>query len=422
MWIVFFGILLNASLWSFPKISGFSDTSFYIYGTENEDLSGTETYYRGHESIVLDIDFSQKLSFHTNNRVTYRSNTYEDEEQVDLNLFYGYIDYQASDKLGLQCGRIMDVSNLSYTYYDGGNIEYRMNVSKNRFTLDVYGGLIVNDDYLEDENYPYGFNSFDYRNFLIEQRTGDYLGGTKVNLFSRGIGIFTLNYQMLYNEGALAEQYASFDFDTLFSRRVKFYGYGTYDLIEPSPANMLAAAQVNPLDSLSLIMEYEYIRPVYIKDSYFWSYFEPYGSQEVSALIIYSITPAMILDLKYGRIFYEADGKQGDEVSGSFEHRELFGFGVKLTGEYITGPEGERALAQIVLKRKISLLNILAGGGTIFYYEDELASSYSQAYFALLGADMNILTRLLLSATGEYYNNPKYAYDVRGLISAKYLF
>jgi hypothetical protein len=227
---------------------------------------------------------------------------------------------------------------------------------------------------------------------------------------------------MLYNEGALAEQYASFDFDTLFSKRVKFYGYGTYDLIEPSPANVLAAAQVNPLDSLSLIVEYEYLRPVYIKDSFFWSYFEPYGSQEVSALIIYSITPAMILDLKYGRIFYEADGEQGDEVSGSFEHRGLFGFGVKLTGEYYTGPEGDRTIAQTVIKRRISLLTILAGGGMVLYYEDERANSYSQAYFALLGADMNILTRLLLSATGEYYNNPKYAYDVRGLISVKYLF
>jgi hypothetical protein len=419
--LIMFGILISSAVWSYPKVSGLFDTTVYSYSTENEDLSGTESSYRIHEGIILDIDFSEKFGFHTNNRITYRTNELEDSEQLDLNLYYGYLDYQMGTT-ALQIGRIMDVNNLVFTCYDGARVQHGFTFSKHRFTVDLYGGLMVNDDYLEDEKYPYGFNSFDYRNLLIEQRQGDYIGGAKANVLARGIGIFSIDYQMIYNDSALAEQYVSCDFDTLFSKRIKFYGYGTFDLIEPSPSNTLVASRIQVIDSLSVILEHEYYRPVYIKDSYFWSYFKPYGSQEVSAMLIYTITQAIIVDMRYGKILYDGDDETGDEISGSFEHRGLYDFSIKATAEYITGPEGDRITAQMFLRRRIFKLDALAGGGVVYYNEDELAESFDRAYFAILGADMKALDNVILSATGEYYSNPNYTYDLRGLFSAKYLF
>jgi hypothetical protein len=413
-------LLLSFPIWSYPKVSGLLDTTVYTYSTENEELSGTESSYRIHEGVILDIDFSERFSFHTNNRITYRTNELEDSEQLDLNLYYGYLDCQMGTTT-MQVGRIMDVNNLIFTCYDGARVQHGFTLSKHRFTVDLYGGLMVNDDYLEDEKYPYGFNSFDYRNLFIEQRQGDYIGGAKANVLARGIGIFSIDYQMIYNDSALAEQYVSCDFDTLFSKRIKFYGYGTFDLIEPSPSNTMVASRIQVVESLSVILEHEYYRPVYIKDSYFWSYFKPYGSQEVSALLIYAITPAMIADVRYGKILYDGDDETGDEISGSFEHRGFFDFSMKVTTEYITGPEGDRLTAQIFLKRRIFKLDALAGGGVVYYSEDEL-DSFSTAYFAILGADMKALENVMLSATGEYYNNPNYTYDLRGLFSVKYIF
>jgi hypothetical protein len=418
--LIIFGFLISSAVWSYPKVSGLLDTTVYTYSTENEDLSGTESSYRMHEGIILDLDFSDKFSFHTNNRITYRTNDLEDSEQLDLNLYYGYLDYQM-DRTILQVGRIMDVNNLIFTCYDGTCVQHGFSFSKYRFTVDLYGGLMVNDDYLEDEKYPYGFNSFDYRNLFIEQRQGDYIGGAKANVIARGIGIFSVDYQMIYNDSALAEQYVSCDFDTLFSKRIKFYGYGTFDLIEPSPSNTLVASRIQIVDSLSVILEHEYYRPVYIKDSYFWSYFKPYGSQELSALLVYAITQAMIVDVRYGKILYDGDEETGDEISASFEHRGFYELSMKATTEYITGPEGDRITAQVFLKRRIFKLDALAGGGVVNYNEGE-PDSFTTAYFAMVGADMKALENVVLSATGEYYNNPEYTYDLRGLFSVKYLF
>ena len=53
---------------------------------------------------------------------------------------------------------------------------------------------------------------------------------------------------------------------------------------------------------------------------------------------------------------------------------------------------------------------------------NEIKDNFNKGYFATLGADMNILKNLIFSATGEYYNNPKYYYDLRGILSLEYLF
>ncbi len=430
-------VIINFAAFSSPKYSGSLDTTVYTYSSEKEDLSGTEPSTKVYEKILLNINFSDDIVFHTNNRIAYRTSKNEDPEQWDFNLFYGFLDYTITDDFNIKIGRIMDINSLVYSFYDGSNIEYKFNFSKHKFTVDIYGGLTVNDDYLEDENETYGFNSFDYRNLYIEQRYGDYIGGAKANYLANGIGILNIDYQVIYNDNSLAEQYLSLDFDTLFSKKIILYGYGTFDLVDKTAANSLAAGQINPIDFLSVLIEHEYYRPVYIKDSFFWSYFEPYGNQELSGTLIFYISKLMTFDIKYGKIFYDSSDDCGDEVTGNFEHRGLYQFGIRLNGDYITGPEGDKITGQVILKRRFFNIDAIGGGGAVVYDEDKVVLSASTddlskgilvhtrspiGYFATLGAEMEIFDDIILTADGEYYNNRKYSYDLRGIFSLKYIF
>ena len=45
----------------------------------------------------------------------------------------------------------MDINNLVYSYYDGINIRFASESGSMKFWTNVYGGLLVNDNYLDDE-------------------------------------------------------------------------------------------------------------------------------------------------------------------------------------------------------------------------------------------------------------------------------
>lgn len=436
-------------LFSLPNINGSLDTTVYIYSSENEDFTGTETKSKISETLFLNADLYKNLSFHTNNRFNYWTAENDNPDRYEINLYYGYVDYAPLENFNTQLGRIMDLNSLMYSIYDGANFEFLFNIFDTKLTLDIYGGLVVNDDYLENDD-PYGNNSFDYRNIfnfdkvsnyrdlLMKERKGDYICGTKADFLLKNIGIFAVEYQSTYNQYDLAEQYVSLDFDTLFSKKIVLYGYGVIDLIDKKPSNTLAAAQYNYSDFLSVILEHEYFRPVYIKDSYFWSYFEPYGYQQASGTFIFNISKLLKVDIKYGKIIYDAESKTGDEYSANITHRNIYGFTVNLNGDYYTGPEGDQILSEATLNKRISIFDLFAGGGIIYYSDKnlshtldtdyfsknyrEIKNSFNDGYYGSLEAEMNILKNLIFSATGEYYNNPKYYYDLRGILSLKYIF
>jgi len=403
------------------KFSGVSDTSAYMYPTENEDLTGTETNWRFQQGVLFDVEFTDTFGFHLNSRLIYRTNEYENPEQLAFNCYYGYFQYAFTEKLVMQMGRIMDAGNLALTYFDGANLEYGLSMFKQDFTFNLYGGMLVNDDYLDEDSIA-GFNSFDFKNFFIKQRAGDYTAGMKTNCHIKDIAFVGVDYQTLFNGGSLVEQYISLDFDTLFSKKIRFYGYGTFDLIEGLPSNTLAATQINAVDKLSVIIEHEYYRPVYPRDSYFWNYFIPYGNQEISCMMVYSLTEYVTADIRYGIILYEAEGTPGHEVSAGFEHGSLYNTRIKVNGEYIFGPEGDKITLMTVLNRRFFIIDAIAGGGIVFYQDGEGGDTYDAGIYGMGGAEASIIRDLLLSVTMEYYHNPKYNYDLRGIFSLKYFF
>ena len=56
-----------------------------------------------------------------------------------------------------------------------------------------------------------------------------------------------------------------------------------------------------------------------------------------------------------------------------------------------------------------------------FFNEDESSSTLSKGYVGRAGADLRLFKKLILSCDFEYFNNPKYLYDLRVFVNAKYL-
>lgn len=411
-----------------PGFDGMFDMSVYTYSTVTEDRTGTDTNYRPYGSLLLDITFNDKFSFHTNDRVIYRGyeiekDGNEDPEDLDLNAYYGYVNYALNNKINIQFGRIMDINNLVYSYYDGFNVRYTTDAGNKKFWTNVYGGLLVNDNYLDDEETIYGFNSFDIRNFYIDQRTGDYVTGAKINFLLKKIFVFSMDYQVTMNENSLAEQYLSLDFDTFFSKIIKLYGFGSFDTIEKKPSTSLAGIRISPLKLISISVEHEYYRPVFIKDSYWWLYFEPLGHQSLNGTLHFFFSPILTLETKYSRLTYESESEKGNEISAVFENRNIIGFSISLTGEYLKGPEGEKRTGIGTVKRRFfNFADISAGCGFVQYTEDPDSSSFLTGYVLRGALGIRFFNRLIVSADAEYFNNPKYLYDIRSLLSVKYLF
>ena len=294
-----------APAWGEPKIEGTLETAGYVYSPRPYDFAGSaSTQYRIYENVSFDAAFNESWGFHFNSRFGYQSQKREAPDNWLLNFYYGYVEYD-SDRFNFQFGRIMDFANLVYLYFDGARAEGKVKIGENRLNLGFYGGVIVRDDYLEEYGNPYvlrTFNSADYRSLFIRQRLGDYVAGASVSIHAPKAGIFGVDYQVVLNRNALAEHYASFNFETMFSKKIRLYGYGTLDLVALLPSNTLAAVQIDPVDAFSLVVAHEYYRPVFLKNSYFWSYFEPYGNQEASATFIFPISKPLVLDARYGVI------------------------------------------------------------------------------------------------------------------------
>jgi hypothetical protein len=422
---VFLALSVWVPAWAEPTIEGTLETGGYVYTPRPYDFAGTgATQYRIYENVSFDATFNADWSFHFNTRVGYQSQRRESQDGVILNFYYGYVEY-SSDRLDFQFGRIVDFTNLVYLYFDGAKLEGKMKAGDNRINLGCYGGVIVRDDYLEEYGNPYvlrTFNSTDYRSLFISQRLGDYVAGATLSVYAPKAVIFGADYQIVFNRNALAEHYASLNIETAFSKKVKLYGYGTLDLVQLLPSNTLAAIQIDPVDTFSLIVAHEYYRPVFLKHSYFWTYFAPFGNQDVSATFIFPITKTLTLDARYGAIFYDSTSEAGQELNAAIEQRNINRFGVKAEAGFITGPEGNLVTLQMMLKRRVLMVGLVAGGGIEFYNDSKLTDGYSRGYFATLGADIEIVKQVILALSGECSGNQDTRYDVRGTFSLKYNF
>lgn len=414
-----------APAWAEAKIEGTLETAGYVYTPRSYDFLGSSTtQYRIYENVSFDAAFNENWGFRFNSRFGYQSQKREAPDNWLLNFYYGYLEYD-SDRIDFQLGRIMDFTNLVYLYFDGARVQGNVKAGESRLSLGVYGGVIVRDDYLEEYGNPYvlrTFNSADYRSLFISQRTGDYVAGASVSIHAPQAGIFGADYQIVFNRNALAEHYASLSIETTFSRKIRLYGYGTLDLVGLLPSNTLAAFQADPVDAFSLVVAHEYYRPVFLKNSDFWSYFDPYGNQEVSATLIFPISKPLVLDARYGIIMYDSASEVGHEVSARIEHRNVKRFGIRAETTFITGPEGNLVTLQMTVRRRVLMLGLMAGGGIEFYNDGKLTAGYSRGYFATLGADIEILKQVILSLNGECSGNRETRYDLRGTLSLKYNF
>jgi hypothetical protein len=407
-----------------PAIEGSLDTVANVYSSHDQYYNRTRTECRAYENAAFDATFNDNWAFRFNSRFLYETQKRDASGNWIFNFFYGYLDF-SSDKFKMQLGRIMDFNNLVFLYFDGINLEGIIKIAEHKLTLDVYGGFIVKDDYLDDYRNPWmlrSFNSTDYRNIFISQRIGDYVTGFKAEFLANKIGIFGVEYQLIFNHNVLAEHYASINFETSFSKKFKLYGYGTLDLVELLPANTLLAMQIDPVKKVSIVIEHEYYRPVFLKDSYFWIYFKPYGNQDVCARVIYMPSDKLSLDFKYALILYNTNESIGNELSFRLEHRNLAGFGLKCSADFILGPEGNLITIQAMIKRPINMIELLAGAGVEFYNDRGVGKGMDHGYFATLGTDIKIARPVVLSATGEFASNKDYAYNIRANVSLKYLF
>lgn len=421
------------------KVSGSIDATATVYKSEKSSIYRTGLFWKGFGSLNLDVDFNENVALHTNGRISYRSNKAESPKQWNYDLYYLYVDARLSQGIGIQAGRILDIKNLQYTYYDGIDLQYTNKISdKFTFTIDGYGGMIVKSDYIDKEDKNKDFinptvnyllskrkyvNAHDVTNIVNKQRAGDYVAGAKVTFLANEVGIFNVDYQALLNNSKLAEHYVSLDFDTFFSKIVQIYGNGTFDIIGKMPSKTLVAVKITPIKLVSIVAEHEYYRPVFMKDSFWNTHFQKYASHEATARLIFSISDTMSADLKYGRIFFPGPGKQGNEVGANFEHRDLAKFGLKAGVDYINGPEGDRLTASATLTRRFKMLDFLVGGGITLVGEDQVYfNGFRPAPFATLGLDIIPCKGVIISANGEYSMDNKYLYNLKGLFSVKYLF
>jgi len=56
---------------------------------------------------------------------------------------------------------------------------------------------------------------------------------------------------------------------------------------------------------------------VFLKNTYFWVYFKPYGNQDVNAKLIFFLSKLLTFDVKYGVIMYESVTAVGNELSAA---------------------------------------------------------------------------------------------------------
>ena len=109
-------------------------------------------------------------------------------------------------------------------------------------------------------------------------------------------------------------------------------------------------------------------------------------------------------------------------MNARIEHRNVKRFGIRAETTFITGPEGNLVTLQMMVRRRVLMLGLMAGGGIEFYNDAKLTDGYSRGYFATLGADIEILKQVILSLNGECSGNRETRYDLRGTFSLKYNF
>src|SRR4030042_1588853 len=152
-----------------PTIEGSLETGGYVYSPQQYGFAGTGTEYRIYENVAFDAAFNDNWSFHFDSRAGYQSQKREAPDHWILNLYYSYLEYR-SDSFGFQFGRIMDFNNLIYLYFDGCLLTNTITISGSKLILDLYGGVIVKDDYLKEYRNDLSFRPFssvDYRNLFI---------------------------------------------------------------------------------------------------------------------------------------------------------------------------------------------------------------------------------------------------------------
>ncbi|MDH5719205.1 MAG: hypothetical protein OEZ13_01160 [Spirochaetia bacterium] len=387
-------------------------------GEPYSDLSA-----RVEQSIFLDFGNRSLdgMSFHTNNKISYRTEKNGMLEQFYYNLYYAYFD-RKEDKLHWQAGRIFSINSFSLTHYDGLNIEYE--ILKN-LTIGAYGGFIVHDDYIENVEEKKRYNSFDYRTIFLDERGGDNIEGARVSYIDSEYGGYQLDYQIVQDSGKIAEHYISSNIDTtVFLNMFQFYSYVLFDFEEMLPASALSGLKILPENYLVFILEHEYYRPVFLSDSFWAKTFDPYDTNEGRFKTVTMIDDYFNISLSYGAIFYQVEKKKpAHSVQLLLNHYNLSKFNLKFLTEYVNSVLGDQLKSQFQLMRDFDYVIASFGGGMIFYQEDiDKKPLSSKGFFLDLGLKRKLYKVVELSLFAEAYNNFKYDFDLRGIFAVKYKF
>ncbi len=137
---------------------------------------------------------------------------------------------------------------------------------------------------------------------------------------------------------------------------------------------------------------------------------------------MYFFTNMIIFDLKYGYLLYAAEKSAGHEISSSLEHRWLRGFQLKLSSDYVSGPEGKKFAIETVIRRRILILDIILGSGLVWYNDVDEIKLWQRAIYTTIGLRMRASNRIVLSANVDYFNNPRFDFDLRSILSLRYQF
>jgi len=405
------------------RFRGSLDTTFYAATIEEPSFTGSHFNGILLQSFAGALSGEQKGSpgLYVNTRLSYQSAPFPGVDPLAANLFYGYGEYSFSPMLTARLGRVMLFQTMGVTGFDGGSLSFSFFDSFLEFQ--IYGGLIVNDEYVIDEESYFQLSSQDYRMIVQGERLGDHVEGGELFWKIKKAGVMQFEWQAGHNATELVEHTLTFGFnsDKLFSF-LEFNGFGVFNLLEKDARESYEGLRFYISKKINLQVEHRFFRPVFLPGSY-WTIFTPVPGNDLRGRAQFILSRYLIIDGGYGFVAYDKKEEPLTHIVFlSIVHKYLFTLEVRFDTEFIDAPDDKRFRALLIGTKKWRYIDLTAGAGVERFRAVQYGEGLHNGYFATFGFQSPLGRRFKVSAMGEYYSNPMYQYNIKGLFKGSYRF
>ena len=230
----------------------------------------------------------------------------------------------------IRIGRILSTRAAGITNYDGASL----NFAHNKFYLNLYGGALLDNDYLHkssekcntrpdavtcslggdfsNEDYTSKWEASDIRNATSKERQGDSIAGIAVGYNHSKYNV-ELDYQSKTDAKSVVEKIGGINLTADPKKDVSVY--------IRSRANLLKGEQISSLAGVTyryknwrIMPEYEFYKPSFKKDS-FWDSFNPYARAATRLKLYRHLGRKMVFHLSGGNIHYIADDSKSESLT-----------------------------------------------------------------------------------------------------------